>query len=145
MSDAEISRLVQDHVPFGHHLTIYSDQGLSGMYSYFLRVPDAEYNRTFSFLKDDGSVFNVETEENLGFIQIVKRKNGTIYFPVMVFYPIEANVLRLAGNGVNLAPMKMVFIDYNTLPVPDETEREKILAELDTDDRVLFAFKEYAI
>jgi len=143
MSDTEISWLIRGYVPFGHHLSIYSNQGLSGMYSYFLTVPDAEYNRTFSVLKEDGGIFNAEIEENMDFVQISKRKNGMIYLPVGVFYPVEANVLRLEGKGVSLAPMKMVTINYDSLPVPDETEREKILAELNADDRVLFAFKEY--
>ncbi len=80
----------------------------------------------------------------MDFVQVVKRENGIIRIPLGVLSPMEANVLRLAEKGVNLTPMKMVYIQYDTPTQPAKVQREKVLSELNTDDRVLFAFKEYA-
>ncbi|MDD3136816.1 MAG: hypothetical protein PHF64_09995, partial [Methanoregula sp.] len=144
MSDAEISRLVHDYLPSGYRLDIFPIQWSSGNYGYYLNVTDADYARTFSLLKEDRSVFNRELEYNMDFVQVVKRENGIIRIPLGVLSPMEANVLRLAEKGVNLTPMKMVYIQYDTPTQPAKVQREKVLSELNTDDRVLFAFKEYA-
>jgi len=144
MSDAEISRLAHDYLPSGYRLDIFPIQWSSGNYGYYLNVTDADYARTFSLLKEDRSVFNRELEYNMDFVQVVKRENGIIRIPLGVLSPMEANVLRLAEKGVNLTPMKMVYIQYDTPTQPAKVQREKVLSELNTDDRVLFAFKEYA-
>ncbi|MFA5414444.1 MAG: hypothetical protein WC295_03025 [Methanoregula sp.] len=144
MSDAEIARLVHDYLPSGYRLDIFPIQWSSGNYGYYLNVTDADYARTFSLLKEDRSVFNRELEYNMDFVQVVKRENGIIRIPLGVLSPMEANVLRLAEKGVNLTPMKMVYIQYDTPTQPAKVQREKVLSELNTDDRVLFAFKEYA-
>ncbi|MDO9326593.1 MAG: hypothetical protein Q7T80_16710, partial [Methanoregula sp.] len=144
MTDAEIARLVDDYVSSGHRLKIYPIQWSSGNYGYYLNATDADYPKAFSILKEDRSVSNRELEYNMDFVQEVKQKNGNIIIPLGVMYPVEANVMRLAEKGVNLAPMKLVYIEYDT-PTESITkaQREKSLAELNADDRVLFAFKEY--
>ncbi|GAB6286257.1 MAG: hypothetical protein STSR0009_24580 [Methanoregula sp.] len=144
MSDAEIARLVHDYLPSGYRLDIFPIQWSSGNYGYYLNVTDADYARTFSLLKEDRSVFNRELEYNMDFVQVVKRENGIIRIPLGVLSPMEANVLRLAEKGVNLTPMKMVYIQYDIPTQPAKEQREKVLSELNTDDRVVFAFKEYS-
>jgi len=146
MSDAEIARLIAEYVPTGYRLKIYPIQWSPGNYGYYLNVTEIDYPRAFSILKEDRSVSNREREDNREFVEVVRYKHGNILLPLSVAYPAEANVLRLAQKGVRLAPTKMVYINYDT-PTTDATikaERERVLAELNADDQVLFAFREYA-
>ena len=53
----------------------------------------------------------------------------------------QANFLRLKGQGVFLRHMKTVYINFDS--GVKKAEREKILAELNWDDRVLFARREW--
>jgi hypothetical protein len=142
-SDAEIGQIVSGYVPSGYRLKIYPAYQSSGSYGFCLDIPDTGYNRTFSLIRGVGGVYNFEVENNWDLVQEVKQRDGRIIIPLVVASPIEANILRLSARGVNLTPMKRVFIDYNSLQQPGKAEREKILARLDADERVLFAFKEY--
>jgi len=145
MSEAQIFWTVKGYTSSDYRLRIFPIQYSSGSYSYCLTVPEEDYDRIFSILKEDGSVFNYDPDENRDLIQAVKRENGTIRLPLGVEYPMEANVLRLRERGVVLTPMKMVYINYNLPPSPDKPERERTLTGLNADERVLFAFKEYPV
>ncbi|MFA4860060.1 hypothetical protein [Methanoregula sp.] len=74
----------------------------------------------------------------------MKKKNGSILIPVSVSYPREANARRLISAGVPMRPMRAVTILYDSANMPPKSDREKVLSELSTDNRVLFALKEYA-
>lgn len=143
MSDADIDKLVRDYVPSGYRLKIYPAYESSGSYGYCLNVTDADYNHTFSLLREVGGVYNYEVENNWDFVREVKQTNGRVWIPLVVANPIEANTLRLSASGINLTPMKRVYIEYTSRTEPDKAEQEKNLAMLDADDRVLFAFREY--
>ncbi|MDD1694407.1 MAG: hypothetical protein LUQ71_06750 [Methanoregula sp.] len=142
-SDAEIGQIVSGYVPSGYRLKIFPAYESSGSFGYCLDIPGADYNRTFSLLREDGGVYNFEVEYNWDFVREVKQTNGGVRIPLVIANPIEANFLRLSANGRNLTPMKSVYIEYTSRTEPDKAEREKILTGLDADNRVLFAFKEY--
>ncbi|MDD1689091.1 MAG: hypothetical protein LUQ66_00320 [Methanoregula sp.] len=143
MSDAEIDKIVHDYVSSGYRLKIYPAYESSGSHGYCLDIPDADYNRTFSLLREVGGVYNYEIENNWDFVREVKQTNGRVRIPLVVANPVEANTLRLSASGMNLTPMKRVYIEYTSRMEPDKEEQEKNLARLDADERVLFAFKEY--
>jgi hypothetical protein len=144
LSEREIGQVIKSHsIPGKYTLQILSS-GAMGT-DYYFEVPETDYNRTFSILKKDGSVDIREQVSSMWeYVQIVKRKNGSIIIPVAVTYPEEANAQRLIAAGVPLKPMREVYIQYDYAAMPKKAEREKVLAELNADDRVLFAFKEYS-
>jgi hypothetical protein len=143
MSDADIDGIVRGYVPSGYRLKIYPAYIPSGDYGYYLDISDTDYNRTLSFLKEDGGVFNYDLNSNWDFVQDAKQRNGRIIIPLAIASPHEATIMRLSAKGVNLIPMKRVYIDYPVTAEPDKAEREKILVNIDADDRVLFAYKGY--
>jgi hypothetical protein len=144
LSEVEIEQIIKSHpIPGNYTLEILSSGAMGA--DYYLDVPVPDYNRTFSILEQDGSV---EIREQVApmweYVQIVKRKNGSIIIPVGIAYPEDANEKRLIAAGVPLKPMREVYIQYDYSAMPKKAEREKILTELNADDRVLFAFREYS-
>ena len=144
LSEVEIEQRIKSHsIPGNYTIRILSSGAMGA--DYYLDVPEADYNRTFSILEQDGSV---EIREQVApmweYVQIVKRKDGSIIIPIGIGYPEEANAKRLITAGVPLKPMREVYIQYDYTAMPKKADREKILAELNADDRVLFAFKEYS-
>jgi len=144
LSEGEIEQVIKSHsIPGKYTLQILSS-GAMGT-DYYVEVPATDYNRTFSILRKDGSIDIREQISSMWeYVQIVKRKNGSIIIPVAVSYPEEANAQRLIAAGVPLKPMREVYIQYDYAAMPKKPEREKVLAELNADDRVLFAFREYS-
>jgi hypothetical protein len=144
LDKTEIEQITKSHLIPGNYTIRILSSGAMGA-DYYLDVPEADYNRTFSILEQDGSV---EIREQVApmweYVQIVKRKDGLIIIPVAIGYPKEANAKRLIAAGVPLRPMREVYIQYDYTAMPKKADREKILAELNADDRVLFAFKEYS-
>ncbi|MFA4823609.1 MAG: hypothetical protein WC593_00475 [Methanoregula sp.] len=143
IGEVEAGQILSSHSLPGNYTVNILTVGAMGA-DYYLEVPEPDYNRTFSILKTDGSA---EIREQVApmweYVQIVKRKNGSIIIPVAIGYPEEANAQRLIAAGVPLKPMREVYIQYDYAAMPKKSEREKALAELNADDRVLFAFKEY--
>ena len=144
LTDAEIKQLIGSHrIPGNYTLEILSE-GAMGT-DYYLDMPEAGYNSTFSALKKDGSVWISEQISSMWeYEQIVKQRNGSVIIPLAIAYPHEANARRLIADGLPIKPMKEVYIRYDYKSEPKKTEREMVLAELDADDRILFAFKEYS-
>ena len=144
LSEGDIEQVIKSHsIPDKYTLQILSSGAMGA--DYYVDVPETDYNRTFSILKKDGSVDIREQVSSMWeYMQIVKRKNGSIIIPVAIGYPEEANAQRLIAAGVPLKPMREVYIQYDYAAMPKKAEREKALAELNADDRVLFAFKEYS-
>jgi len=144
LDKTEIEQITKNHnIPGNYTLKILST-GAMGT-DYYVEVPETDYNRTFSILKKDGSVdIREQVAPMWEYVQIVKRKNGLITIPVAIGYPEEANAKRLIAAGVPLKPMREVYIRYDYKAMPKKAEREKVLADLNADDRVLFAFKEYS-
>ncbi|MCK9631870.1 MAG: hypothetical protein M0R30_09520 [Methanoregula sp.] len=142
MSDADIDKIVCDYVSSGYQLKIYPAYVPSGDYGYCLDIPNADYNGTFSLIKEDGGVYNYNINSNWDFVRDAKQRNGRIIIPLAIASPHEANIMRLSAKGVNLIPMKRVYINY-PVTAEDKAEQEKILVSIDADDRVLFAYKGY--
>lgn len=139
LSDTDIARIIDTHrIPFNYTLKVYPT---SVVRRYYLRVPEPDYNRTFAILTGDGSAGPERETSMWDYVTFLKRENGTITIPVGIGPPEEANLLRLKGQGVVLNPMKTVNINYD--PGVKKADREKILTELDADDQVLFARKEW--
>lgn len=140
LSDGDIGRIVASHrIPYYYTVRVWQ---ASIERNYYLRVDEADYNRTFQILTGNGSAGVPEPVTAMReYVQILKRKNGTVTIPVGIGAPKEANYLHLKEQGVLLKPMKTVEIDYD--PAMKKSEQEKMLAELNSDDRVLFALKEY--
>jgi len=142
-SDGEIEQIAGSHrIPGNYSLKIWP----SGIVrKYYLRVPEPEYNRTFRVLTGNGSVVVPEQVSPLAeYVQILKRKNGTVTIPVRIGSPEEANYLHLIGQGIPVRPTKTVYINYDYATEPKKADRENVLAELNTDDQVLFVYKEYS-
>ena len=142
-SDGEIEQIAGSHrIPGNYSLKIWP----SGIVrKYYLRVTEPEYNRTFRVLTGNGSVVVPDQVTPLAeYVQILKRKNGTVTIPVGIGSPEEANYLRLIGQGIPVRPTKTVYINYDYATEPKKADREKVLAELNADDRVLFVHKEYS-
>ena len=144
LREVEIEQVIKSHsIPGNYTLQILSSGAMGA--DYYVDVPETDYNRTFSILKKDGSVDIREQVSSMWeYVQIVKRKNGSIIIPIGIAYPQDANAKRLIAAGVPLKPMHEVYIQYDYTAMPKKAEREKALAELNADDRVLFAFKEYS-
>ncbi|MGD0079077.1 MAG: hypothetical protein ABSB80_00335 [Methanoregula sp.] len=140
LSDADISRIIGSHrILYNYTLKVFP---ASLVRRYYLRVPEADYNRTFSVLTSDGSAGPEPETVMWDYVTFLKRENGTITIPVGIGVPEEANFLRLKGEGVLLRQMKTAYINFD--PGVKKAEREKILAELNEDDRVLFARREWS-
>jgi hypothetical protein len=144
LSEVEIEQIIKSHsIPGNYTLQILSSGAMGA--DYYLDVPEADYNRTFSILEQDGSVgIREQVAPMWEYVQIVKRKNGSIIIPIGIAYPEDANAKRLIAAGIPLKPMREVYIQYNYTAMPEKAVREKSLAELNADNRVLFAFKEYS-
>jgi len=144
LDKTEIEQIIKSHSIPGDYTVKVLSSGAMGA-DYYVEVPEADYNRIFSLLKTDRSA---EIREQIApmweYVQIVKRNKGMIVIPVAISYPEEANAQRLIAAGVPLKPMREVYIKYDYRAMPKKAEREKVLAELNADDRVLFAFKEYS-
>jgi hypothetical protein len=142
-SDDDIKQIVASHrIPGNYSLKIWPSESVR---KYYLRVPEPEYNRTYSILSTDGSVIVPEQVSPLAeYVQILKQKNGTVTIPVRIGSPEEANYLHLIGQGIPVRPTKTVYIDYDYAAEPKKADRQNVLAELNADDRVLFVYKEYA-
>jgi len=144
LNKTEIEQIIKSHSIPGDYTVKVLSSGAMGA-DYYVDVPLADYNRTFSLLNNDRSADIREQVSSMWeYMQIVKRKNGSIIIPVAISYPEEANAQRLIAAGVPLKPMREVYIQYDYRAMPEKAEREKVLAELNADDRVLFAFKEYS-
>ncbi|PKL70690.1 MAG: hypothetical protein CVV30_04895 [Methanomicrobiales archaeon HGW-Methanomicrobiales-1] len=140
LSDRDIIQIISSHrIPCQYTVQIWP---ASIARDFYFSVAEADYNRTFLILAGDTSVTIPERVNSRGeYIEIPKRENGMITIPVRIGAPKEANFLHLTKLGVHLKPMKTVSINID--PVMNKTEQEKILAEFNDDDRVLFARKEY--
>jgi len=140
LSTGDIERIISSHhISYNYTLRVVP---MSIARNYYLRVSESDYNRTFSILTSNGSAFVPEQVTGMReYLEILKRENGTITIPVAIGPPQEANFLHLKAQGVHLDQMKTVYVnfDYGV----KKAEREKILAELNADERVLFARKEY--
>jgi len=144
LDKTEIEQIIKSHSIPGDYTVKVLSTGAMGA-DYYVDVPVADYNRTFSLLNNDRSADIREQVSSMWeYVQIVKRKNGSIVIPVGIGYPEEANAQRLIAAGVPLRQMREVYIQYDYRAMPKKAEREKVLAELNADDRVLFAFKEYS-
>jgi hypothetical protein len=144
LDKVEIEQIIKSHsIPGNYTIRILSSGAMGA--DYYLDVPVPDYNRTFSILEQDGSVgIREQVAAMWEYVQIVKRKNGSIIIPLGIAYPEEGNAKRLIATGVPLKPMREVYIQYDYTAMPKKAEREKALAELNADDRVLFAFREYS-
>jgi|GEM_PF-1670649 len=144
LTDAEIKQLIGSHRVPGNYTPEIFTKSVWGT-EYYLDVPEADYNRTFSILEKDGSAWISEQVSSMReYEQVAKLRNGSVIVPLVVAYPQEANARRLIAEGVPVKPMKEVYIQYDYTSEPKKAEREKVLAELNADDRVLFAFREYS-
>lgn len=142
LSTGDIERIISSHhISYNYTLWVVP---MSIARNYYLRVSESDYNRTFSILTSNESAFVPEPVTGMWeYLEILKRENGTITIPVAIGPPEEANFLHLKAEGVHLDRMKTVYVKYDYLTIPKKADREKILAELNDDDRVLFARKEY--
>ncbi len=139
LSTEDIERIISSHrIPYNYTLQVFSPAIVR---RYYLRVPETDYNRTFSILTSDGSAGPDRETTMWDYVTFLKWENGTITIPVGIDPPEEANFLRLKGQGVFLRHMKTVYINFDS--GVKKAEREKILAELNWDDRVLFARREW--
>ncbi|MFA6361923.1 hypothetical protein [Methanoregula sp.] len=144
LTDAEIKQQIGSHQISGNYTLEILSVGAMGT-DYYLDVPEADYNRTFLLLEKDGSVWISEQITSMWeYEQIVKQRNGSVIIPLAIAYPHEANARRLIAEDLPIKPMKEVYIRYDYKSEPKKSEREKVLAELNADDRILFAFKEYS-
>lgn len=144
LTDAEIKQAIGNHqIPGNYTLEILTESVWET--EYYLDVPEAGYNRTFSILESDGSAGISEQISSMReYEQIVKIRNGSVLLPLTITYPQESNARRLIAKGVPIKPMKEVYIRYDYKSEPKKAEREKVLAGLNADDRILFVFKEYS-
>lgn len=140
LSTGDIERIINSHhISYNYTLWVVP---MSIARNYYLRVPEPDYNRTFSILTSNGSAFVPEQVTGMWeYLEILKRENGTITIPVAIGPPEEANFLRMKEQGVHMNRMKTVYVNFDS--GTKKADREKILAELNEDDRVLFARKEY--
>jgi len=142
LTDEEIEKIVASHRIAGNYTLDILTGSVWGT-AYYLNVPTTAYNSTFSTLEKDGSVWISEpVSSNREYLNLVKIRNGSVIVPLVITYPVDANARRLAAEGIPIKAMKVVYIRYDEDRMK-KADRENLLAELDADDRILFAFREY--
>ncbi|MCK9581217.1 MAG: hypothetical protein M0Q92_12340 [Methanoregula sp.] len=141
-NDTEIEQIIRSHaIPYPYKLEIHRP---SVVLQYYARIPVPEYNATFEVLKKNGNVMIPEKHMAMWeYVENVKRDNNEILVPVMMLFPVEANVKSLQRQGVDLRTANVAEINYYSPDTVNKTERVAVLSELITDSRVLFAMKEY--
>jgi hypothetical protein len=144
MSDEEINTLLgQYHVPNKEKAKISGPRYIG----YYISVNETRDQHLLSDIRLSQSGWNVSFSSPMFafFSPETKIRGDTVKIPVFLSTSGKFNETMVFDNlhnrGISLQKTKVVELGY--FSSPDISGKEHLLSELNTDDRVLFTFKEY--